>query len=91
VAWRIEAGAVCVNDAQINYYALELPMGGWKQSGLGVRHGKQGIRKYTRQQAVLVTRFAPFKKEIHHAPYRPATTKLLARGLRALYGRGPKG
>jgi acyl-CoA reductase-like NAD-dependent aldehyde dehydrogenase len=91
VARRIEAGAVCVNDAQINYYALELPMGGWKQSGLGVRHGKQGIRKYTRQQAVLVTRFAPFKKEIHQVPYRPATTKLLARGLRALYGRGPKG
>ena len=33
VARRVEAGAVCVNDAQINYVALELPMGGWKASG----------------------------------------------------------
>ena len=37
---------VCVNDAQINYLALELPMGGWKTSGLGFRHGEGGIRKY---------------------------------------------
>ena len=30
LARRIEAGAVTVNDAQVNYLALELPMGGWK-------------------------------------------------------------
>ncbi len=46
VARRVEAGAVCVNDAQVNYAALELPMGGWKESGLGSRHGAGGIRKY---------------------------------------------
>jgi acyl-CoA reductase-like NAD-dependent aldehyde dehydrogenase len=28
LARRIEAGTVTVNDAQINYGALELPMGG---------------------------------------------------------------
>ncbi len=33
---------MCVNDAQINYVALELPMGGWKDSGLGQRHGAPG-------------------------------------------------
>ena len=42
LARRIEAGAVTVNDAQINYVALELPMGGWKSSGLGTRHGADG-------------------------------------------------
>ena len=41
LARRIEAGAVNVNDAQINYVALELPMGGWKSSGLGTRHGRR--------------------------------------------------
>ena len=46
VARRVESGAVCVNDAQINYLALELPMGGWKTSGMGQRHGAPGIRKY---------------------------------------------
>ena len=35
VARRIDAGAVCVNDAALNYLALELPMGGWKDSGHG--------------------------------------------------------
>ena len=55
---------MCVNDAALNYLALELPMGGWKESGLGVRHGPAGLRKYTRQQAIMVTRFAP-KREIH--------------------------
>src|SRR6202023_2049871 len=32
LARRVQAGAVCVNDAQVNYLALNLPMGGWKTS-----------------------------------------------------------
>ena len=35
IARRLQAGAVCVNDALLNYVAVELPMGGWKASGLG--------------------------------------------------------
>jgi hypothetical protein len=65
-------------------------MGGWKESGLGVRHGAAGIRKYTRQQAVLVTRLA-MKRDLHMFPYRARTTKLLARLTRLLYGRGSRG
>jgi acyl-CoA reductase-like NAD-dependent aldehyde dehydrogenase len=87
LARRIEAGAVCVNDAQINYFAFELPMGGWKASGLGQRHGAGGIRKYCRQQSLLVTRLAP-RRELHFFPYRTRTTRLLARLLKLLYGRG---
>jgi acyl-CoA reductase-like NAD-dependent aldehyde dehydrogenase len=89
VARRVEAGAVCVNDAQINYVALELPMGGWKASGLGSRHGAGGIRKYTKQQTILVTRFAP-KKDMHMLPYKGRTTKLVGRLLKLLYGRGKR-
>jgi acyl-CoA reductase-like NAD-dependent aldehyde dehydrogenase len=89
VARRLESGAVCVNDAQINYLALELPMGGWKESGLGVRHGAPGIRKYTRQQALLVTRLAP-KKDLHMFPYKARTTRLLGGLVKLLYGRGKR-
>jgi acyl-CoA reductase-like NAD-dependent aldehyde dehydrogenase len=89
LARMIEAGVCCVNDAQINYLALELPMGGWKQSGLGARHGADGIRKYTRQQAILVTRFAP-KRDLHMLPYKSRTTKLLASLLKLVYGRGKR-
>jgi acyl-CoA reductase-like NAD-dependent aldehyde dehydrogenase len=89
IARRVESGCVCVNDAQVNYVALELPMGGWKDSGLGSRHGAPGIRKYCRQQTLLVTRIAP-KKEIHMFPYKAGTTKLLMKGVRLLYGRGKR-
>jgi acyl-CoA reductase-like NAD-dependent aldehyde dehydrogenase len=89
IASRIEAGAVCINDAAINYLALELPMGGWKESGLGVRHGAGGIRKYTRSQALLVTRIAP-KREIHYFPYSARVTNLLDRGVKLFYGRRAK-
>jgi len=89
LARRVEAGAVCVNDAQINYAALELPMGGWKLSGMGSRHGAGGIRKYTRQQTILVTRLAP-KKDIHMFPYRKLKTKMLGRLFKVLYGRGER-
>ena len=86
IARRIDAGAVCVNDAAVNYMALDLPMGGWKESGLGVRHGPAGLRKYTRQQALLVTRFAP-KREIHYFPYNARVTNALTRGIKLLWGR----
>jgi len=89
LARRIEAGAVCVNDAQVNYLALELPMGGWKSSGLGSRHGAGGIRKYTRQQSLLVTRLAP-KRDLHMFPYKAKTTGLLGRAMKLLYGRGKR-
>jgi acyl-CoA reductase-like NAD-dependent aldehyde dehydrogenase len=87
LARRVEAGVCCVNDAQMNYGALELPMGGWKASGLGSRHGADGIRKYTKKQSILVTRFAP-KRDLHMYPYRAARTRLLGRLVKLLYGRG---
>jgi len=80
---------VCVNDAQLNYAALELPMGGWKASGLGSRHGAGGIRKYCAQQALMVTRFAP-KKDIHMFPNTRLKSGLIGRVLKLLYGRGKR-
>ena len=89
VAKQIEAGAVVVNDSNANYLALEAPMGGWKTSGLGVRHGAEGIRKYCRRQTILITRFA-MKKDLYMFPYRAGTSKLLVRLLKLLYGRGDR-
>jgi acyl-CoA reductase-like NAD-dependent aldehyde dehydrogenase len=87
IARRIQSGAVDVNDAMLNYSALELPMGGWKASGLGSRHGAGGIRKYCAQQTLLITRFAP-KRDIHMFPYRKGTTKVISGLTKLLYGRG---
>jgi acyl-CoA reductase-like NAD-dependent aldehyde dehydrogenase len=90
LARRVEAGAVCINDALLNYLAVELPMGGWKASGLGTRHGAAGIRKFTKQQALLTTRLA-LKREPFMFPYKATTSKLLFKGLRLIYGRGKRG
>jgi acyl-CoA reductase-like NAD-dependent aldehyde dehydrogenase len=89
VARRVEAGAVCVNDALVNYSALELPMGGAKASGLGSRHGAGGIRKYCQHQAILVTRFAT-KKDPHMYPYNAKMTARLGKLFKFLYGRGKR-
>ena len=73
----------------MNYLAVELPMGGWKASGLGTRHGAGGIRKYTKQQSLLTTRLA-LKREPFMFPYKTRTSKLLFRGLRLIYGRAKR-
>jgi acyl-CoA reductase-like NAD-dependent aldehyde dehydrogenase len=89
IARRLEAGAVCVNDVQLNYTALNLPMGGWKTSGIGTRHGAAGIRKYCRTQSLLVTRRG-LKRELFMFPYKPGRTRLLRRLFKLLYGRGER-
>jgi acyl-CoA reductase-like NAD-dependent aldehyde dehydrogenase len=90
LARRIEAGAVCVNDALLNYLAVELPMGGWKTSGMGTRHGQGGIRKYVKQQSLMINR-VKLKRDPFMFPYKATSSKLLFKGVRILYGRGKRG
>ena len=90
LARRIEAGAVCVNDAQINYLALELPMGGWKASGLGSRHGAGGIRKYTPPAVAARHPLRAASASCTCSPTRRAPRGLLGRGVKLLYGRGKR-
>lgn len=55
VARRIEAGNVNINDALATAYASKgTPSGGVKQSGVGARHGDQGLLKYTDVQNLAV-------------------------------------
>ncbi|MBU2693738.1 aldehyde dehydrogenase family protein [Pimelobacter sp. 30-1] len=90
VARRLEAGAVTVNDAVVNYTALELPMGGAKPaSGIGRRHGKDGITKYCRQQSLLVSRLH-LRRDVHTYPYRGGRTRAI-KSLLGLLNRGRPG
>jgi acyl-CoA reductase-like NAD-dependent aldehyde dehydrogenase/choline dehydrogenase-like flavoprotein len=84
IARRVEAGVACVNDAQLNYAALELPMGGWKASGLGSRHGADGIRKYTKRQSIMVTPgYAP-SREAYHYPYSAQVSQTMGEAFATL-------
>ncbi len=94
IARRIEAGHANVNDVLINYNILGLPMGGWKNSGIGVRHGSQGIRRFCHTQAVTIPRLPTAKSEPVWFPYsarkrgvvRRLYTFINARGLRNRLG-----
>ncbi|MGO9902388.1 MAG: succinic semialdehyde dehydrogenase [Solirubrobacteraceae bacterium] len=60
LATRLHAGTVNVNEAYAATWAsVDAPMGGFKQSGLGRRHGRHGIQKYTEEQTISVQRLLP--------------------------------
>jgi acyl-CoA reductase-like NAD-dependent aldehyde dehydrogenase len=86
IARRLDAGNACVNDALMNYLAQEAPFGGTNESGLGVRHGPQGIRKYCAQQTILLTRFGP-KREPSMFPNKRLTSKLFEGLMVLMWGR----
>jgi acyl-CoA reductase-like NAD-dependent aldehyde dehydrogenase len=60
VAGRIRAGTVNVNEAYAAAWgSVDAPMGGMKDSGVGRRHGAEGIRKFTEAQTIAVQRGLP--------------------------------
>ncbi|TLM88172.1 succinic semialdehyde dehydrogenase [Pseudarthrobacter sp. NamE5] len=60
VARRLMAGTVNINDGYSAAWAShDAPMGGMKDSGVGRRHGREGILKYTETQTVAVQRLVP--------------------------------
>jgi acyl-CoA reductase-like NAD-dependent aldehyde dehydrogenase len=61
LAARIRTGTVSINETYAAVWgATRSPMGGVKDSGLGRRHGRDGILKYTEPQTVAVQRLAGF-------------------------------
>ncbi|HLT69721.1 MAG TPA: succinic semialdehyde dehydrogenase [Acidimicrobiales bacterium] len=55
IAERLLAGTVNVNDGYASAWgSLDAPMGGMKASGLGRRHGREGLLKYTESRTVAV-------------------------------------
>ncbi|HVO54367.1 MAG TPA: aldehyde dehydrogenase family protein [Solirubrobacterales bacterium] len=89
VARRVECGAVNVNDVLVNYFASDVPMGGWKESGIGYRHGEPGIKKYCRTESVVITRFAA-KREPTWYPYTKGRRGMVSRIAQAVNARGLK-
>jgi len=87
VARRVECGAINVNDVLVNYLAVDVPMGGWKESGIGFRHGEFGIKKYCRPESIVVTRFGG-SREPSWYPYTRARRRLVSGIGRLFYARG---
>ncbi|MFW6695805.1 succinic semialdehyde dehydrogenase [Streptomyces sp. MAR4 CNX-425] len=88
VAARLETGTVNVNEGYgAAYGSVQAPMGGMKDSGLGRRHGSEGILKYTEAQTVAQQRVVPLAP-FALGPLRYDDDKgyaaFMSRGLRAM-------
>jgi acyl-CoA reductase-like NAD-dependent aldehyde dehydrogenase len=83
MAEQLDCGTVCVNDALVNYIIPDAPMGGMKESGFGYRHGPDGIRKYCRQQTIVVDRFG-LREEFPWYPNSAKKSRQLHHLLRLL-------
>ncbi|MDT5362660.1 MAG: hypothetical protein QOC69_4422 [Mycobacterium sp.] len=89
VARQLDVGAVNINDAIANAFSLALPLGGWKQSGVGTRFGgASGMLKYCRQQAITTPRFPTQSKELLWYPVSRRRVKFALGVMRAAAARG---
>lgn len=89
IAARLRAGTVCVDEGYAPAWGTTgAPMGGMGVSGVGRRHGADGLLKYTEPQTVVVTRFLNLDAPplVPHAVWQRVLLTI-ARGLRFLPGR----
>lgn len=57
LATLIKAGTANINEPYASAWgSMDAPMGGMKDSGLGRRHGREGLLKYTESQTVAIQR-----------------------------------
>ena len=83
VAVQIQAGSVNVNEGfTASWASTDAPMGGFKESGVGRRHGREGIQKYTDVQTIAT------QSGLNVAPPRgmsaEAFTRAMTSGLRLM-------
>jgi acyl-CoA reductase-like NAD-dependent aldehyde dehydrogenase len=90
LARRLESGTVCVNDVLVNYFCVEAPLGGIKASGMGVRHGPEGLRQFCRIETVIENRLGfswllPFLNHEMWFPYKARTLHLVRKFMKTFY------
>jgi succinate-semialdehyde dehydrogenase/glutarate-semialdehyde dehydrogenase len=88
LARRLRAGVVTVNDHMVSHGLPETPWGGFKESGIGRTHGREGFDEMTQPQAVVDDRLPFIKKNMWWHPYSASVYRGMRGILEALYGRG---
>ncbi|MDI5966127.1 succinic semialdehyde dehydrogenase [Streptomyces sp. SL54] len=83
IAAALRTGTVNVNEGYAaGYGSVQSPMGGMKDSGLGRRHGSDGILKYTEPQTVAAQRVLPMGPALGMTDERYAA--LMTQGLKLM-------
>lgn len=81
VAAQLRAGTVNVNESYAAAWGSHAaPMGGFGESGMGRRHGSQGLLKYTEAQSVAVQRLHPIAppRGVSNQRYADLMTRAIA-------------
>lgn len=97
IARRMETGSVCVNDSLVHYFCVESPLGGIKQSGLGVRHGPEALRQFCWVETIvedrpLLGRIGAWLQRHTRFPYRSRNLGVIRWLMARLYNpRRPQG
>jgi succinate-semialdehyde dehydrogenase/glutarate-semialdehyde dehydrogenase len=83
LAARLQAGSVNVNEGfTATWASSDAPMGGMKKSGIGRRHGPEGIRKYAESQTIARQRLANIDAPTGWSHQR--FTRVMTMGLKIL-------
>lgn len=69
LAAALEVGMVGVNEPASHYAFGSLPFGGVKQSGMGRRHGEEGLLAFTQSQSVIVHEWPDAAPDLWWFPY----------------------
>lgn len=69
LAAALEVGLVGVNEPSSHYAFGALPFGGMKQSGMGRRHGEEGLLAFTQAQSVVVHEWPDATPDLWWFPY----------------------
>lgn len=60
IAARIQAGTVNINETYAAaWVSMDATMGGFKASGIGRRHGQEGLYRFTEVQTIAIERLIP--------------------------------
>jgi acyl-CoA reductase-like NAD-dependent aldehyde dehydrogenase len=84
IAAQVEAGITCVNDVIAGFGVTDAPSGGLKESGVGKRHGAEGIRRFCHQKVIVTDRFG-MKRDPFWYPYDAKTEKFIRRMMGAAF------
>ncbi|MGB7070344.1 MAG: aldehyde dehydrogenase family protein, partial [Pyrinomonadaceae bacterium] len=86
VAKQIEAGSVCINEVLYTHGIGQTPWGGFKNSGRGRTHGREGLMELVQSQHLHVNHIAVLP-DAWWMPYSPNAVKTF-RGMARHFASG---